>query len=165
MAEQSTAVTKNPPKAEAKSDKAEAKWKTAAEVLGHLRETGTPRALLEGADEWIESHKDAQGAAFYEWLAARPGMYGGTIKKAGKFVFGSQFEPETAIPKSHQDKMDAMRDEIERLKEQLTRANTDKLSYIRQRDIANEKAQEMTRKVMALKVGKSRDELVAAGVE
>lgn len=163
MAEKSTAVTMAPPKSEPPKDAP--KWKTSVEVLEHLRATGTPRALLEGADEWIETHKDANGAAFYEWLAARPGMYQGTIKKAGKLVFGSQFEPETFIPQSHQDKMEAQQAEIEMLKGQLQQANTEKLSYIRQRDMANEKAVDMTRKVMALKIGKSRDELIAAGVE
>ena len=139
-------------------------------LLDALLKTGTPPERLIGAEKWL-AEREGEGSAelCYRHLESQldmpEGVTLGTLRKAGKLVFGDAFEPETAAQQAPAEEVVRLRAENENLRRQLVQANAEKTSYLKQRDLANERSARMTEKVRALKAGRTQQELIDMGVE
>lgn len=141
----------------------------ARELLDYLAVTGTPAKKLREAEKWlIDNGKQTTCEQMYRHLEAhdlQDGVQLGTLRKAGKFCFGDGYEPERGVSQVPAEEMVKLREENEQLKKRADQANSAKLSYLKQRDIAVEQRNEAVRKLAILKAGRSREELAEMGIE
>jgi len=147
-----------------------AKKATGRDLLDNLLISGSPPKKLAEAEKWLAEQpngNDTPAEALYRHLEAYSGPDAitiGTLRKAGKFVFGDGFEPEHGEPYVPAEELTKLRSEIERLKRTNEQLNRDKVSYLKQRDLAQERCNELSRKVQILSAGRPRQELIDMGV-
>lgn len=85
--------------------------KTGAELLAYLKETGTGAARLELLSLYLRDHPNATASAAVEHMRANPTRFAfGTVRKAGKFAHGDEWDcvPENMTPS---DEVTALRQE------------------------------------------------------
>jgi hypothetical protein len=68
------------------------KQKTGAELLAHLKETGTGRDRVERVEAFLKERPEATAADVFEW-AHGDGMPHGTLDKMHRFFKGYAYDP------------------------------------------------------------------------
>ena len=138
--------------------------RTVQALFDYMLETGTPLKRLEAGKLHLADNPNATAEAIYHILEAS-GVQLGTLRKAGKWLWGDGFEPETAATQVPAEELVRLREENAQLKRDMAKVNTEKLAYFRQRNSAQEKIAELTRQIRLIKAGKPREELIAAGID
>lgn len=103
----------------AKKAKPEAKdERTAADMLDYLRESGSPWANTDEARNFVHDHAEARPRDLYDFMV-QAGVTLGTVRKAGKWAFGDDFEPETDQGPSQKEEVKALREQVARLQAEV----------------------------------------------
>jgi hypothetical protein len=123
---------------------------TAKALVGFLSETGTPSGKLKSAQEWLKENPEGTAGELYQHLESKGVVLLGTLRKAGKFVYGDSFEPKTntIVP---EDELAGLRMQVERLKKDLDSVNAQNLSQQRQIKAMGAKNNELTTELQALR--------------
>lgn len=137
--------------------------KTAGAMLAYLAETGTSAGRLRPLEAWAKENPKATADDLYRHMETTC-AYQGTLRKAGKWIFGDTFEPEDVVKQAPADEMLRVREENERIKSNVAGLQADKLGLINQNKFLQEQIAELTRQVSFLKMGKSREELAQIGL-
>ena len=140
---------------------AKAKEKTATDLLEHLRQTGTPEKTLLPHLTWAKQ-ESATAEDLYRRLEEAQ-VNEGTLRKAGKFVFGAEFEPAAAVLLAPADELLRLRGENESLKNQLAASQADRLGLTNRVKYLTDRMEELTQQVSFLKVGRSPEDLALLG--
>ncbi len=138
---------------------------SASVLIDHLKESGTPFKPLEAMRKWARD-KDNQNATaedLYRHLEAE-GSKEGTLRKAGRFCFGPEFEPASVVSQAPEEEITRLREENERLRTTAQNASAEKLGLMNQNTHLHARVNELQSQVQYLKVGKTADELKAAGL-
>ncbi len=144
---------------------------TARQLLDHMVSDGTPKKVLAESEEWLKQNEGASAQALYRHMEAvgcdgaqgRPSA--GTLRKACKFTFGADAEPDSLVEKSASDEIKRLRSENESLRKAVEAANNARAVVVRQLDMANEAKNELARRCAILSGGKSKEELSALGLK
>lgn len=141
--------------------------KTAAELLRHLRETGMPARLdarRADLDEvWLKAHEAAPASDLYRHLEAT-GAKAGTLRRAGKFVWGPEFEPISVVQQAPADELLRLREENARLADNNRALTAEKLGLQQANNYLRDQLNDLTRQVTYLKVGRSAEDLARVGL-
>jgi hypothetical protein len=123
---------------------------TAKALVGFLSETGTPTGKLKAAHEWLKANAEGTAGDLYQHLESSGAVLLGTLRKAGKFVYGDSFEPKTntIVP---EDELAGLRMQVERLKKDLESVNAQNLAQGRQIKAMGAKNNELTTELTALR--------------
>lgn len=132
-------------------------------LLAYLVETGTSANRLRPLEAWLKDNPKATADDLYRHME-QSCTYQGTLRKAGKWVFGDTFEPENVVKQAPADEMLRVRQENERLKSNIGSLESDKLGYINQNKYLQEQIADLTRKISFLKMGKTQAELAQIGL-
>lgn len=144
---------------------------TARQLLDYMLQDGTPKKVLAESEEWLKDNEGASAQALYYHMEAvgcdgaqgRPSV--GTLRKACKFTFGADAEPDTIVEKSASDEIKRLRSENESLRKAVESANNQRAVTTRQLDNANAAKNELSRRVAILQGGKTPEELAALGLK
>ena len=158
------AVTQTPPAPAPAKAPESAPAKSGAHLLAYLESTGSGERRLKTAKAFLAEHPGATAEQVYRDMEAS-GVQLGTLRRAGKWTFGDAFEPDSAAMIGAPEEIDRLRQENEQLKKSLASTSAEKLSYYRQRNLALDKQNELTRQLKALKGRHSAEELMAAGID
>lgn len=132
-------------------------------LLAYLAETGTSANRLRPLEVWLKENPKATADDLYRHME-QTCQYQGTLRKAGKWLFGDAFEPENVVKLAPADEMLRVREENERIKSNVAGLQADKLGLINQNKFLQEQIAELTRQISFLKMGKSREELAQIGL-
>ncbi len=114
-----------------------------------------------------EKTNDAE--ALYRHMEAHDGQtpgFWGTLDKAGRWIWEADWiGPAVAMGKRPEDEVKNLRKQVAHLETSLKTAVAEKLGYMRGRDLANERANDLQRQLAALKVGRSSEELCNLGIK
>jgi hypothetical protein len=123
--------------------------KNAVDLVTYLRQSGTPPATLARFQSFLMENPDATADRLYQALIDAEVTLG-TIRKAGKWIWGAGFEPlqESATFAA----MGGLAAENQALRESLEAANSERLSLTKQ--LAHERARnaEQTAELMRLRM-------------
>ena len=147
-----------------------AKQATAVEFLAFLLESGTNNDKLIPARAWLAQNDGATAEQCFRFLeAAEEHGYAptaqGTLRKAGKWLWGSTWELEAAVLQNPTDEINKLRGQAANLEGQMTAKNADLASTKSQNAYLLKELAELRRQNDYLKLGKSPDELAAAGID
>ena len=106
----------------------DAKDATGAQLLDNLAETGTSPAKLVHARNWILDNPDASAEKCFRYLETSeefgaPPIALGTLRKAGKYIWGNGWEPESAVFQAPQEEMKRLREQVCDLQNDLAKKN------------------------------------------
>lgn len=142
---------------------------TGKELLAHLLATGTPMQKLDEAREWLAANPTATAEKTFRYMEEAE-EYGhkpvniGTLRKAGKFLWGATWEPESAVLQAPADEIRKLRQQVATLEMQLSMKNSEKAAMAMQIAHMETRLKELGGQVDYLKVGRNHDDLSAAGV-
>ena len=101
-----------------------AKVATAGELMAHLLETGTNPEKMQSAQRWIRENPSSSAIELLRYLEdaeerLEPPINPGTLRKAGKWLWGDSWEPtsETPVPA---DELERLRGEVATRQAQAT---------------------------------------------
>lgn len=109
---------------------------TPAEVVGHLRESGSSESRCRLVEEWIGQNPEADASQLLEWMviqaqAGDKNIRRGTVEKAGKFIVGPAFA--IAMPgESFSDEVNRLRIELDRVQRENVTLNKTAGQYLRE---------------------------------
>ncbi len=131
-------------------------------------ESGTNPDKLRGARDWLQDNPTATCADFLHMLEdppeGIPATAHGTLRKAGKWVFGPLWEPETAVQQAPGEEIARLRGQVNTLEDQIRGMNAQRghlESRIRFLDQENKR---LTGEVDYLRTGKTQQELAVLGI-
>jgi len=157
-------MAKNKPVSDAnESAVAEMLEPTGKQLVAYLKDSGTPFARLRPLEEWAKANPEATAEDLYRHMEAS-GSSQGTLRKAGKWVFGAEFEPENVVKDAPADEMLRLREENENFRGRIAELQSDSLGRINQLKYKDDQIAELTRKITFLSMGKSREELAQIGL-
>jgi hypothetical protein len=132
-------------------------------VLNYLVSTGTNPDRLEPGRKALEEKPDATSEEVYKALEGA-GVALGTLRKAGKYIWGDAWEPNEEGKAVSQDELTRLREENAQLRGQLEQANASKLGFQKQRDHFEKKLNDAVNENRILRAGKSNKELERLGI-
>lgn len=95
-------------------------------LVAHLKDTGTSASRLKPIESHVNNLKgEVDENGLYEWLESQHVPYG-TLKKAGKFLFGPEFCPKLNESHVPTEELEALRVENENLKSQIASMNAER---------------------------------------
>ena len=147
-----------------------AKSAKALDFLDHLVATGTPARNLIDARLHFTDQPDATAEQCFRFLesAADRGkepINPGTIRKAGKWLWGNAWEPQNADQLAPADEMRKLRERVADLESQLTKRNAENVNLQRHNQFLRDKANTQAKDIEWLKQGRSADDLAGVGME
>lgn len=140
----------------------------AACLLAYLKDTGTPDRTLHRIEDWLHApeHADATADALYRWLSDEAeGFNPGTVRKAGKWAFGPTFEPAAVVEQAPADELLRLRQENEVLRGNVATLSAEKLGLTQANAHLRDRLNTLQGQVRYLSLGKTPNELEAAGVD
>lgn len=135
----------------------------AKQLVGHLKESGTPTGRLRVLEAWVKDHQEASAEDLYRWMDSE-NLPTGTLRKAGKFIFGTEFEPEKLVQMAPADELLRLRQENDQLQARNAALSAEKLGLTQANQYLRDDNEVLTRKVAFLTHGKSKEELAAVGM-
>lgn len=148
---------------------APARAATAIELLDALVASGTPpKNLLFARGAFMDRDREATAEECFRLLEAAEDhghepVNVGTIRKAGKWLWGSGWEPESAVLLAPADEIRRLRGEVANLDGQIAAANTTIGGLRHQIAYQGDKIKDLSSKVDWLRAGRPADELAAIG--
>jgi hypothetical protein len=125
--------------------------KSAADLLSYLKETGTGESRTRPFDAWLKAHQGATGKELYDHLAAVKCPVG-TLRKAGKWLYGDEFEPEQIVKQAPEEEILRLRAENENLRRQLSETSANHLGTLRALEHERTKVREYTNELSMYKM-------------
>lgn len=135
--------------------------KSAREMVDYLRETGTGATRLKLLEDRV---KPGMTAKELFGFMVTGGIPLGTLEKAGKWLYGPHYAPESGLASHPTEEVEKLRVENESLKRQLELALQGKVSLEAQLQIARKTVGDLSAEVTALKKGRTADELALIGI-
>jgi len=163
--------------------------KSAPDLLTFLKDTGSPRKILEEAVRWTREQITVSGGPHTSSLSFEQALERakeqkrdiptaeilyrhleatnckqGTLRKAGKWIWGDEFEPESVVLQAPADELLNLRRQNEMLSQNLRNKSADCLGLSQQNTHLLDRVNDLERKVRYLSMNKSAAELAAAGI-
>lgn len=131
--------------------------------------SGTPPEKLKFARAWLNTNPNATAAEFCERLLnsedmGEPAIAFNTLRKAGKWVYGDMWEPESAAFHSPNDELLRARQEIANLQMQAKIHQSNAASLQQQIKYLTEQSAMVASQRDYLKMGRSPEDLHAMGL-
>ena len=139
-----------------------------AELLAFLLESGTPAANLAAADRWLKGHAGASALDVYRFLeeAHEHGQINiGTLRKAGKWLWGAAWEPESAMAQAPAEEIHRLREQVATYESQTAIRNTELAAMKTRIDYLEREAVRLQSENNYLRAGRSSDDLAKAGID
>lgn len=140
---------------------------TPAQLIQSLHDSGTPIKVVRHLRGWLDEHPDATPTALYDHMAAeeKAGTLNvGTLRKAGKLIHGSRFEPECLVKLAPGEELERLREENDRQRDQIAEQSARILGLTNANTLLQERINEATKTISVLRAGRSTEELQAAGL-
>lgn len=147
-----------------------ARESTASELFTFLVQSGTNPDKLKDAKAWLATRDNKETCEnFLRYLESAEDLghmpiAHGTLRKAGKWVFGDGWEPESSVLQAPADEIVKLRENIARLERQITALNGDLASTKHQNNHLQSRVKELGSQVDYLKAGRTADDLAAIGI-
>ena len=130
------------------------------ELLAYLESSGTPTDLVRQYRRNMP--KDSTAEDVYRQMEAdNASVSEGTLRKAGKFVWGPDFEPNRAEPVGAAEELLRLRQENDQLHARVATLNADRKASSHRVTFLEEEIRRLTSQVNFLKAGRSREDLAA----
>lgn len=137
----------------------------ARELMVHLLETGTPNKLLKGVeDKFLRATPKATAEDLYRHLEAEGVATPGTLRKAGKWIWGPTFEPESVVAQAPEEEITRLRRENEVLSNSNRTLSAEKLGLTNANTHLQQRVNDLQSQVAYLSQGRSPAELSVAGI-
>lgn len=138
----------------------DARQATGTELLNYLVESGTNGTKLEAARAWMLDNADATCEKLYRYMenAEEHGdkpISLGTLRKAGKWIWGDAWEPETAVFQAPQEEMKRLRERVADQQNDIARKNAEIVMLKNQLAHLEERAKILGSENDHLKVGRT----------
>ena len=127
---------------------------TGKEVLLFLKASGTPIDRTRPLEDWLKTNQAATAKDFYAQMQATLSPYIGTLRKAGKRVFGFEFEPEEAHKSAPADELLDLKRQNDRLQHQISSLNAEKLGLSNRVVYLENRCDELIKENSYLKMGR-----------
>lgn len=137
-------------------------------LIDYLVETGCPLKPLTDARAWLKDNPSANADKLYLHMEAHDDIDGvslGTLERAGRWVYGDGHQVHRGAEQAPAEELAKLRGENEQLRRSLEQTSAQKRAYMLQRDIAQERANDATRKLQILRSKFDREDLINLGVE
>lgn len=150
---------------------AAAKVATAFDLLAYLHESGTSDIKMQPARDWLNENGDTTAEGLFREYLDQAEIHGdapinvGTLRKAGKWLWGNTWEPEQAVLQNPSEEIGRLRGQIANLEGQLTSKGAELTGARQQRDHLQQRVAELSGQVGFLRVGRTPEELATAGVD
>lgn len=105
--------------------------KNPADLIAYLKESGTPGHRLKPLETMLQIHPQTTAEECLEELGKQESSLG-TVRKAGKWIHGPEWEPASAVPEQAEDKISQLQRENANLRQQLE-ASTKKAAMYERR--------------------------------
>ncbi len=119
---------------------------SAQALIDHLSATGTSPERVEIAKAFLTTNPDSSAEDVYRHLES-VGVKEGTLRKAGRFVFGKWFEPESAVIQAPEEELTKARERAENVTQELAEKRALVLSQDRQIENLERKIVDLTGQV------------------
>lgn len=129
---------------------------TAKDVVDYLRDTGTGGSKLRTIEGYAKGNESLSGDELYRWMereGSKHGIFLGTLRKAGKFLYGDAFEPEQSVLRAPEEEIIRLRLENESIKDQLAAACAAKAGMEKQVQYLREHLADKDRQLQWQKLG------------
>jgi len=135
----------------------------AHELLAYLDSTGTPDTTLKPLAAWVKGNggDDVTAYELFRHMEAQD-VTQGTLRKAGKHLFGEEFEPSCAVEQVPADEIVRLRQENERLHERIKALVAERNTAQKQVQYLEAKVADVTGQMNYLQVGR-REQPVGIG--
>jgi hypothetical protein len=127
-----------------------AEEKTGRALVAYLAETGTPEATTSVLERYCDEHDGATAVALYQHLdstGAATDHRAGTLRKAGKWIYGPTFEPEKLVEQAPSQELAKVRQELSTVRDQLRAAQADNHALAGELRVQRERVQDYTRQI------------------
>lgn len=138
----------------------------ARELVNYLQETGSPGKLLRYLERWLgqDEQRNATAEELFRHLEGIEAK-DGTLRKAGRWVYGPTFEPARIVEQAPADELLRLRSENDRYLHTIEDLRADKLGLTGEVNYLRKQVAELTDKVRFLSLGRSQTDLHMAGVK
>jgi cell division protein FtsB len=141
----------------------------AKDMIEWLAETGTNPEKLRAAKEWlmgVPSDPAPSGEALFRFLEfATPPTAQGTLRKAGKRLWGSEWELEAAVLESPLEEIGKLRGQIANLEGQQAARTADLTGTKQQNAMLETRLAKMQQQLDFLKLRAKPEDIIAAGID
>lgn len=139
-----------------------------SDLLEYLVSSGTNPVKMAHVREWLSANPGATAVATFRYLESaeengQPTSQG-TLRKAGKWVWGSAWELESAVLQAPAEEIKNLREKVATLEGQLGSKNNEVASLRSQIAFLQEANGKLGSQVDFLKSGKSPEELRSIGI-
>lgn len=135
--------------------------KKATELLAYLQTSGTNPHKLESYERFAREHgKDFAADALYRHMEVM-GMANGTLRKAGKWVFGDSFEPGSVSEGSDKDEIARVREECAQIKSRNQDLVAERNGYMNRAAYLQGQVEKLSAENAWLRMGKPAADLAA----
>jgi hypothetical protein len=128
--------------------------KKAKDMLDFMLTDGTPPHIIEKFDAWMSVNPDGSASVLYHEMnemEQNTVINIGTLRKAGKWIWGESFEPDQYLKQLPGDELVRAREELAQVKTQLRAANSDKAILKSEVDFIKRQKEDMLRELTFLR--------------
>ncbi len=142
------------------------------DLIKHMKDTGTPWERLRLLEPWVRAnpgkpHEPVTGENLYRHMEAMTEsgeLTIGTLRKAGKFVFGPDFDPERVVAQAPTEEMQRLRSEADTYRNECECLRSEKIGLNLQNQFLREALDKAVSQISYLKTGRSKEELASIGL-
>lgn len=137
--------------------------KTADQLVKYLTESGTSPSRLATVAGWVKDNPGATADHLYRHMEQTV-LFHGTLRKAGKWIFGAEFEPESVVKQAPAEELLRLRGENDQLQAKVKELQAANLGLMSANRYLKDQVDDLSKKIAYLSIGKTKTELETVGI-